>query len=343
MIEDGVLENLDPYIEESGLDLNDFYPGALTGMTGFTDGSVYALPMGYHIEVLYYNKDMFDAAGLDYPPADGSYTWDDLREWAKKLTLDDDGNDAASPDFDPDDIVQWGMYIWPNTIAGYEPVMLAFGGSTMSVPDGQTCNLENPDSVRALQFIQDMMWVDHTAITPQVEQENAGKYRFAGGELAMLGGAHWMTPIINDQNPDMNYDVAPLPAGDAGNASVMHIHGWGVYSGSESKDLAWHFVKWVSTEGAGPEMGLIPAWRDLATSDVFLGAEGEPDHLKEAFLDAAEWPLTMGPTAFNSKYEQINGPDGYGSAFESITLNEMPAAEALAGICDKVDAIMSED
>lgn len=342
MIQDGVVENLEPYIEASGLDKDDFYPAALSAMTGQIDGNVHALPMGYHIEVLYYNKDLFDAAGLDYPPADGSYTWQDVREWARKLTLDENGNNAESPDFDPDNIVQWGHYIWPAVIAGFEPILLAFGGSTMSVPDGQTCNLEHPDSIRAFQFIQDMMWVDHTAITPQVEQENAGKYRFALGELAMLGGAHWMTDIINDQNPDLNYDVAALPAEQAGNASVVHVHGWAFYSGSQNKDLAWHFVQWVSTEGAGPEMGLIPAYRDLALSDVFLERPGEPEHLQEAFLEPADWPLTMGPTAFSDKYAQILGPDGYGLAIEAIMLNEMPAAEALAGVCEVVDAIMNE-
>jgi multiple sugar transport system substrate-binding protein len=342
MIEDGVLVDLGPYIDGDKLDLDDFYPAALSGLRGFKYGNVYALPMGYHVEVLYYNKDMFDAAGLAYPPADGNYTWHDLREWAMKLTLDANDNDATSPDFDPDSIVQWGMYIWPGVIAGYEPVLLAFGGSTMSIPDGQKCNLENPDTIRAHQFIQDMMWKDHSAITPQVEQENAGKFRFAAGELAMLSGAHWMTTIINDQNPDLNYDVAPLPKEKAGNASVVHIHGWAIYSGSRNKDLAWHFVKWVSTVGAGPEMGLIPAYKDLALSDIFLKRPGEPEHLKEAFMDPADWPLTMGPTAFSSKLAQIAGPDGFGLAIEAIILNEKPAAEALAGICEVVDAIMSE-
>jgi multiple sugar transport system substrate-binding protein len=342
MISDGALTDLSPYLEKDKLDPGVFYTPALSAMKGQKDSKVYALPMGYHVEVLYYNKDLFDKAKLAYPPADGNYTWQDLHEWAKKLTLDKNGKDATSPDFDAANIKQWGIYIWPGVIAGFEPVLLAFGGSTMSVPEGQTCNLENADTIRAWQFIQDMMWKDHSAVTPQVDQENAGKFRFAAGELAMLSGAHWMTPIIREQNQKLNYDVAGLPKEKAGNASVVHVHGWSIYNGSQNKDLAWHFIKYVSTVGAGPEMGLIPAYKDFAQSDIFLKRTGEPAHLKEAFLDSATWKLTMGPTAFSSKLPQISGQDGYGPAIESIVTNEKPAAEALKGVCAKVDAIMAQ-
>jgi multiple sugar transport system substrate-binding protein len=342
MIQDGVLAELDPYVQEEGINLADFYAPALSPLKGFRDGKVYGLPMGYHVEVLYYNKDLFDQAGLAYPPADGNYTWQDVREWAKPLTLDGSGRNATAPDFDAGGIVQWGFYTWPGVLAGWEPILLAFGGSTMSVPDGQTCNLEHPDSIRAHQFIQDLMWQDRTAVTPQVEQENAGKNRFAEGQIAMLVGAHWMTDLINDTNVDLNYDVAPLPKEKAGNASVVHVHGWSIYNGSQNKDLAWHFIRHVSTEGAKPAMGLIPAYKDLATSDLFLQRAGEPAHLKEAFLDSTAWPLTMGPTAFNAHFDQIIGQDGIGPAIEQIVLNEQPAAEALAGVCEKVDAIMAQ-
>ena len=63
--------------------------------------------------VMFYNKDMFDAAGIDCPPtsADEAWTWDEFVEVAKQLTLDANGNNAASPDFDPDSIVQYGCMV----------------------------------------------------------------------------------------------------------------------------------------------------------------------------------------------------------------------------------------
>ncbi|MCL6430131.1 MAG: extracellular solute-binding protein [Anaerolineae bacterium] len=341
MSQDGVLLVLDPYIDRDGVNLDDFYPAAMISLKG-TDNKVLALPMGYHICVMYYNQDMFDKAGLPYPPADGNYTWHDVREWARKLTLDSKGNDANSSSFDPNDIVQWGMWTWPFTYIGFEPIILAFGGSVMTIPDGKKCNLEHPDSIRGMQFIQDLIWKDHSTMTPQADQENAGKYRFAAGEVAIMSAAaHWQTNIVLDQNPSLRNDVAAMPKEKAGNATHIYVTGWGVYSGTKVPELAWHFVRFVSTEGAGIEMGLIPAYKDLAMSDLFLKRPGEPEHLKEAFLDPAAWPLCIPPTVNNVHYAEIIGPDGIAPAIEEIYLNEKPAAEALAGVCEKVDAIMA--
>jgi multiple sugar transport system substrate-binding protein len=82
----GVLKNLDGFVEESGMDLSDYWPGAINS-TSF-EGSVYGFPRDSAVEVLYYNKDHFDAAGLDYPTDE--WTWDDLRGAAEALTVKSD-------------------------------------------------------------------------------------------------------------------------------------------------------------------------------------------------------------------------------------------------------------
>ena len=71
---EGVLENLDPYIQKSGTDLNDYWPGLLESHK--YNGSVYGLPRDIEVNILYYNKDILDKAGVKYP--DESWTWDDL-------------------------------------------------------------------------------------------------------------------------------------------------------------------------------------------------------------------------------------------------------------------------
>ena len=82
---EGVLENLDSYIQKSGYDLNDYWPGLLESAK--YNGSVYGLPRDIESNVLYYNKDMFDKAGVKYP--DENWTWDDLLAAAEKLTVKD--------------------------------------------------------------------------------------------------------------------------------------------------------------------------------------------------------------------------------------------------------------
>jgi hypothetical protein len=98
-----------PLIEAEGFDTSDFY-GPAVELNQYPDKTV-GLPLGLFPSFTFYNKDMFDAAGLDYPThdfADASWNLDKLRELAMELTLDANGNNATSPDFDPENIVQWG-------------------------------------------------------------------------------------------------------------------------------------------------------------------------------------------------------------------------------------------
>jgi multiple sugar transport system substrate-binding protein len=80
---DGVLENLDPWIEAAGYDLSDYWPALLE--SAMYEGSVYGFPRDISIEVLYYNKDIFDEVGVAYP--DDTWTWDDLLAAAEELTV----------------------------------------------------------------------------------------------------------------------------------------------------------------------------------------------------------------------------------------------------------------
>ncbi len=342
MVNDNVLTDLGPYIARDRLSLSDFNPKVISQMRAQKDGKIYGLPMGFNVQSLYYNKDMFDRARLPYPPSDGNYTWNDLRAMAKKLTLDANGNTPASANFNPNQIKQWGFYtlaVVPIAPA-YDPVLLAFGGSTMRFSDHQRCNLEHPDSIRAWQFIQDLMWKDHSTVTPAVNQEQAGYLRWVAGHVAMQQGSHEQTPLVNQQNPGLRYDMAPLPREKAGPATCIQMHIWSVYNRSNNKDLAWHFVNWVSTMGSGTEMGLVPDYKDYALGPDFLKAPKEPAHLKQAQLDPTGWKLTTVPTVYNQKTDEITGQDGFGPALTSIVTNKKSAADALRGVSKKVDAIM---
>jgi multiple sugar transport system substrate-binding protein len=349
MANDGVLEDLTPLIEsDPDLALEDFHPVTVEAVTSLRDGQVVGLPMGFNIQSLWYNRDMFDAAGLAYPPSDGDYTWDDVRDWATLLTLDGEGNTPASADFDPARIDQWGFYnhfVWPWG-NGYDPILFAFGGSAMTLPDRQSCNLEHPDSVRAWQFIQDLMWTDHSTMKPDAHAEQVGFLRWVGGQVAMQQGSFEQAKLVEDQNPGLNYDIAPLPRGDAGNATVIQVHMWSIFSGSANKDLAWHLVSWIATEGSvgdfGSIMTLIPAYRDFALGEYFVDASYAPANTKAAQLDPLDWDLTTYPSMYNERTDQIQGSDGFGDALSAILNNKQSAEEALSGVCARVDAVMQE-
>lgn len=349
MVLDGAIQEVQSFVDRDKLNLGDFNPTIIGALKSQKDTKLYGLPMGYNVQSLYFNKDMFDKAGLAYPPADGNYTWQDLRAWAKKLTLDESGNSAESPNFNPNKIKQWGFYTGAANTSpggpGYEPLLNAFGGSVMTLPDHQKCNLENPDTIRGWQFIQDMLWKDHSTVTPDANQEQAGFLRWVGGSVAMQQGSHEQVGLVNTQNPTLKFDMAPLPKEKAGNATSTQLHIWAMFSGTKNKELAWNAIKWLATDGNvgayGTQMGLVPAYKDLALGDAFLKAPKEPAHLKEAQLDPTKWALSGFPSPYNQNTDAIGGQDGFGPALQDIVTNKKSAADAVKGVCAKVDAIMA--
>lgn len=342
MVRDGVLSDLTPTLDKKGVSADDFTPAVISALKS-SDGTLHGLPMGYNTQSLFYNTDMFKAAGLKPPAADGSYTYKDLREWAKKLTLDSAGNNAESPDFKPDNIKQWGYY---NRVAlsnepGYGPVLAAFGGNVLTGDKRDTCSIDSPRSIEAFQYLQDLMWKDHSTITPQLEQEQPGYLRWVEGHVAMQQGSHEQVQIVAEHNPDLKYNMAALPKGTAGNATLLQIHAWGVYAGSAKQDVASQFAIYMATEGSGKQMGLIPAYQDRALGKDFAKAPGEPSNLVAAQVAPAAWPLTYVNVDPSHAWAAISSQDGFAPPLEDLVSNRATAKEAFGGLCGKLDQLIA--
>ena len=140
----GVLKNLQPYIDATPGFLDGFYP--VTLQVYKQDDGYYGLPRDFQTIVLYYNKDMFDAAGMDYPTDD--WTMDDLRAAAKKLTLDKNSDGITD---------QWGFAtdLWDMELFWSEAIW-SYGGSIIS--DDHTKTLLNEGKAQdAWNFISSMV------------------------------------------------------------------------------------------------------------------------------------------------------------------------------------------
>ena len=98
----------------------------------------------------------------------------------------------------------------------------------------------------------------------------------------------------------------------------------------------------MGTEGAGKQMGLIPAYKDLADGDDFATAEGEPADLVQAQIEPASWPLSVTNTDPAGVWGVVSSQDGIAPALESIFLNKATAKEALTGLCaSTVDPLLA--
>jgi multiple sugar transport system substrate-binding protein len=253
-VAEGVVEPLDPYIDgDNGLDMDRFFPAIAA--FGQIEGETYLMSKDYSPLVLYYNKDHFKEAGLDYPTAD--WTWDDLLAAAQKLTLDGNDNDATSPNFDGDNTVRWGLLIpahWgdPLWLRGILPLIMQNGGTTLSA-DGTTTTgyMNSPETAEAVQWYVDLFKVHQVAPTREEIDAYAGADWLQSGLASMVWTGRW--PLKDYQaNPDLNFGTMGLPAGPEGKANALCWAGFAMYSEGENKETAWAFLKHIAA-GDGAE------------------------------------------------------------------------------------------
>jgi multiple sugar transport system substrate-binding protein len=222
--ESGAIDKLDKNIEKtSAFKMDDFIP-AVSEIN--TSGSVYGLPWSYATEFLYYNKDMFDKAGVEYP--NENWKLADFQEAAKKLTIRD-GHKT----------VQWGTDaisfpgIWYSTIGTYGDDIVDKKG-----------NLALKDGLRkALEFQNQITNVDKVSPLPSSGGQVADL--FAAGKAAMTRQGSWYTLGYGENA--FNWDIAPLPKEERSYAS-LHTGFFTINSQSEHKEEAWKFIEFMMSD-----------------------------------------------------------------------------------------------
>ena len=163
------------------------------------------------IMLTYYNKKLFDEAGVAYPPSKAAeaWQWNDFVEVAKRLTKDRDGRDATDPDFDPEDIDTYGVS-YQTWWGGYLPFVIS-NGSDYASPDGMELWLNKPEAVEALQNMQDLIFKHHVAPTPaQSSSMPATDILLRTGKLGMDLNGMWKV-LDYSQYEDLDWSVGVLP------------------------------------------------------------------------------------------------------------------------------------
>ena len=161
--EAGGFLDLTPFVEgEEGFDPAEiFYEGVYN--QGFYQGSPVAIAKDYSVNSFYINVDLFESAGIPIP--EEGWTYEDMLDIALQLTIDSNGNNANSPDFNPDDIVQWGVDIIPDGWwRGYQSYLYSWGAHTISDDGTTTTGYLNSDAaVEAWEWYRDLVFEYHVA------------------------------------------------------------------------------------------------------------------------------------------------------------------------------------
>ncbi len=235
-----------------------------------TDGTQYALPSSFSTVVLFYNKDLFDAKGLDYPSAD--WTWDDEKAAAEQLT------DAAAG--------VWGDY-QPISYHEFYKAVAQAGGEFLS-EDGTTAAFNSPEGLAAAEWL-----VGKSGTVMPTPEQGAGtpdfdSGLFADGKLAMWHTGIWMFGTPADSS--FGWDIAVEP-GDAQQASALFSNAVAVSANSEHKEAAQKWAEFLTASKTTVDTRLAAGWElppiaDEAQMAAYL-EKGSPDN-RQAVLDSLD-------------------------------------------------------
>lgn len=315
-------------------------------------------PVGYSSanEVLlnYYNKKLFDKAGVPYPPAsaDKAWTWEQYVDAARKLTLDKNGKNATQAGFDAKNIVQYGAdfnrdwWMWP--IAAYSN-----GGGLMS-PDGKTLLIGKPESVEALQAVADLYVKHHVA--PSIGDKNSMgsiDINLLTGKVAMATSGQWEIGVSlkNSVPAGLDYGVGVLPKFKK---AVTYNTGapYGLFKSSKHPTEAMTFIAWFASS-TYPDGKFKPITLDGITmpfqakyyaSDAAMRSWADPEvtktlrppfaQYKTAVIDYAANNAIQVPWYYFAGYPGLN--DILSSGIESVWNGEVTAKDYIAKILPKL-------
>ena len=267
------------------LDLDRFTPAFLRIHQPEDDGPIWGLPDGGTPMVIYYNPESFERAGVE-PPQDG-WTWDDLLDIAQRLTLDAEGRNRLDPDFDEENVVQWGFRVRKWT---FEWIYRTWqNGSDVISPDGTTASgyLDSPESIEAITFLRDLALeygvAPTTTLLDQMVQELGFLTRFLRGDIAMFDRGHWemVGLTANSEYTPERVAVVGQPQ-KTERATVIYESGWMINAAVQDDPAkllaACQFLEAATGQG----------YQD---TKVYTGLEISANRFSaEKAVDESEWP-----------------------------------------------------
>lgn len=304
--EAGVVATAEDNIEDPG----GIYSSLLEAFT--YEGTLYCPPKDFSTMTLQYNQDIFDAAGVEYPTAE--WTWDDLRAAAEATTGTNEEGLSVLGLVTPPNFERWLPFLYQ-------------AGGTIFDEEGNFV-LDSPEALAALEFYVGMV-NDGVAGPPSAVDAGWGGEAFGNGRVAMAMEGNWVIDFLRQQFPDLNWGVAPLPAGSAGTATMAFTVCYGVAAANDHPEESWQLVNFLTgSEGAQmvaeASFGVMPA-RDSA-AEIWLERFGE-DMLP--FVEGAEyahrWQL---PVGFQEFVDAFN--EGLQQAFQGNLLPEDVLADSSA-------------
>ena len=317
-----LLMDLDPFIEKDpDVNVDDFAKGVSLGFTVWNRW--WGFPYDQSTYGIYYNKDIFDAAGIEVPPSEDGKQWslEKFVEVAKALT---------KPDGE-----QWGILA-----DGGDYLASAFiysAGGRIYDDEGRTCLIDSAEAAEGAQFMVDLVHTHKVAPTA-AELAGGGINYFTAGLAAMEFQGQWDLQSKNAE-VEANFDIGFLPLGK--NKTTV-TGGSGFCGSAQTKypEQAWAFLKsYTSSETLAemvgrPGRGIPARW---SATPAYLEAGGKASH-PDVFIKQLEWGFTDRSTLASFDFES-SWARHYGAIYET---GEGDVAAALATIAEETNKALQE-
>ena len=326
----GFAVDLTPYIEadlEQGI--IDEWDEAQYSSFLTEDGRRYAVPKYHGALALYYNKDIFDEYGVDYP--DGTWDHGDYLRAMQLLTHDLDGNGETD--------------LWESMIdISWDRIQVhvnSWGGHFVDPADPTSCAMDEPKSLEALEWLRARMWDDGVMATPLDVQNLDTRTAFSSGKVAMVEDGSWALKYMLT-NADFRVGAAPLPAGPEGRVTLATTDGYGIYSKTNHPEAAWKLVQFLVSKDYGRAMAranfLQPARAFLVDEWIGYIKEEFPEKSKDvdiaAFADGHIQGYSVTAEVFLNMGDAT--PLAYDAWDRILTFGQAPAEE-IVSVCRQIE------
>jgi len=256
---------------------------------------VYGVPFNGAVVALYYNKTLFDEAGLDYPSGT-NYTWDEFLSDCKVLTRDTDGDGR---------IDQYGFGIRRQWL--YPQTWIWRNGGTIYDYYRTKCVITEPQAIEALKWYTDLRNKHHVA-PPAAMQREEGSNLFFSGRIAMWEAGNWEIKTYNEIMKAGKFQVGVtfVPAGKMGPLTRSTWEAWSMsyYVPKDKIEECWEIIKYLSGKEGQKIMASLstyfPALKESAYSEIYNNPDTPLDesilltmlerysHISELVMQGAE-------------------------------------------------------
>jgi len=316
-VQRGAVEPIGPLLREHGVNRSAYYEEPLQAFT--VDGELQCMPQNISSLVVYWNTDLFEAAGLEAPKP--GWTWEEFAATARTLTR----GGVKGVGIDP-------------SITRMAPLVWSAGGEIVDDPEQPTrTTLHEPRARAALQSVVDLI---ASGVTPSKEEMAAQglEEQFMTGKVAMFMSSRVEVPALREQR-GLAFDVAALPSLGTP-ASVLHSDAYCISSSSRHKEAAAAFIAYAVGQQGQTVTALggrtVPSLRSVAQSPAFLSPERAPAS-SQVFLDAV--PL-LRHTPVTPVWPEVE--DVVGTQLQRAFEDGVPLDEALTEIRRQADPLLQK-